>query len=170
MSEDNIENIDSTNDTAEELNINLDETSNEVDVDALKEQNKRLYARAKKAEGFVQDSNGSWVKRERPQTINNAVENKPYNILEDEVADLILDGYKKDEVKFIMANGGRKVLDDKSSYVAVAINSKREQRNTEDAVSQTSNKGFVASGGKTYTEEQLRNMTPEEMERVLPHN
>lgn len=90
-----------------------------------------------------------------------------YNILEDEVADLILSGYTKDETKFILANGGRKQLDNKDSYVAIAINAKRDQRKTEDAVSQTSSKGYV-SGGKTYTEADLKNMTPEEMMKVLP--
>ena len=169
MSDDNNVNIDTSNDTAGELDINLDETSNEVDVEALKEQNKRLFARAKKAEGFTQDAQGNWVKREKPQ-INNAVENKPYNILEDEVADLIFEGYKKDEVKFILANGGRKALDDKDSYVSLAIKAKKDQSRVEDAVSQTSSKGFVASGGKKYTEEQLKNMSVEEMEKVLPHN
>lgn len=170
MSDDNIVNIDTSNDTAGELDINLDDTSTEVDVDALKEQNKRLFARAKKAEGFTQDAQGNWVKREKPQTINNAVEHKPYNILEYDVADLIFEGYKKDEVKFILANGGRKALDDKDSYVSLAIKAKKEQSRVEDAVGQTSSKGFVASGGKTYTEEQLRNMSAEEMEKVLPHN
>lgn len=101
----------------------------------------------------------------------NRVESQPqrYNILEDEVADLILDGYSKDETKFILANGGRKALENKDSYVAIAINTKREQKRTEEAVSQTSSKSALSLGGKTYTEEQLKNMTPEEMERVLPH-
>lgn len=101
----------------------------------------------------------------------NRVESQPqrYNILEDEVADLILDGYSKDETKFILANGGRKALENKDSYVAIAINTKREQKRTEEAVSQTSSKSALSLGGKTYTEEQLRNMTPEEMEKVLPH-
>lgn len=104
----------------------------------------------------------------KPKEINNA-EVKPYNILEDEVADLILGGHTKDEVKFILANGGRKALEDKDSYVSIAINAKREQKRTEDAVSQTSNKGFVSPGGKTYSEDQLKNMSAEEMEKVLPH-
>ena len=96
-------------------------------------------------------------------------ESKPYNILEDEVADLILSGYKKDEVKFILANGGTKALNDKESFVSAAINAKREQRKTEDAVSQTSSSGGVSTGGKHYTDEQLRNMSSEELAKVLPH-
>jgi excinuclease UvrABC ATPase subunit len=96
-------------------------------------------------------------------------ESQPYNILEDEVADLILGGYDKEETRFILANGGRKALENKESFVSVAINAKRDQRRTEEAVSQTSNKGYVVQGGKSYSEEQLRNMSPEEMLKVLPH-
>lgn len=107
-------------------------------------------------------------KQVKPQIIKEE-STKPYNILDDEVADLILDGYSKDETKFILANGGRKTLENKDSYVAIAINTKREQRKTEEAVSQTSNKTGFQSGGKTYTEEQLKNMTVEEMEKILPH-
>ena len=106
-------------------------------------------------------------KKPSPLKITNKVEQKSYNILEDEVADLILSGHTKDETKFILANGGRKALEDKNSYVSIAINAKREQRKTEEAVSQTSNKAFVA-GGKTYSEADLKNMTPEEMMKVLP--
>jgi len=106
----------------------------------------------------------------KPKIIKNDVEgSSKYNILEDDVADLIFEGYKKDEVKFILANGGRKALEDKDSYVSIAINAKREQKKTEDAVSQTSNKGVVNSGGKEYTLNQLNNMSAEELEKILPH-
>lgn len=167
MQEENTVIIDTINDTTDEVIIDTTLDA-EARAKALEEQNKKLFARAKKAEGFVQDSNGNWVKKEKSQVINNKAEVKPYNILEDEVADLILDGYTKEETKFILANGGRKVLENKDSYVSVAINTKREQRKIEDLVSQTSNKGYVSTGGKTYTEEQLKNMTVEEMEKVLP--
>lgn len=167
MQEDKDVIIDTSIDTTDDVTIDTTLDA-EARAKALEEQNKKLFARAKKAEGFVQDSNGNWVKKEKPQVITNKAETKPYNILEDEVADLILDGYTKEETKFILANGGRKVLENKDSYVSVAINTKREQKKIENAVSQTSNKGYVSTGGKTYTEEQLKNMTVEEMEKVLP--
>jgi hypothetical protein len=164
-------NDDTLNIADEDTEIVLDITDDEedVDVEALKAQNKKLYERAKKAEGFTKQSDGSWVKTEQPKQITKKAVSSQYNILEDEVADLILGGYSKDETKFILANGGREALNNKDSFVAVAINAKREQRKTEEAVSQTSHKGYSTPGGKTFTEEQLRNMSPEEMERVLPH-
>lgn len=104
------------------------------------------------------------------RTIKNSVpEPKPYNILEDEVADLILEGYSKEDTKFILANGGRKALEDSNSYVSVAIHAKREQKRAEQAASETPQGGYAFQGGKSYSEEQLRNMSPEEMEKVLPH-
>lgn len=160
---------DNTQNVEEEVELVITDDAEEVDIEALKEQNKKLYARAKKAEGFVLQSDGSWVKRQTQQPITKVAEPQKYNILEDEVADLILDGYSKDETKFILANGGRQALENKDSYVSIAISAKRQQRKTEEAVSQTSSRGFVSQGGKTYTEEQLRNMSVEEMEKVLPH-
>ncbi len=46
------------------------------DVESLKEQNKKLFERAKKAEGFVKDSDGHWVKKPK-------VEPKPETKSED---------------------------------------------------------------------------------------
>lgn len=53
MENENIENADSPNGEVED---------NTEDLEALKEQNKKLYARAKKAEGFVLEE-GQWVKK-----------------------------------------------------------------------------------------------------------
>ena len=44
--------------------ITLDENS---EVTTLKEQNRQLFARAKKAEGFEQDGDGKWVKAQKPE-------------------------------------------------------------------------------------------------------
>lgn len=65
------------NEYGDDINPNKDVQDDVVvddndDVDALKEkfdkiseQNKQLFARAKKAEGFIQNDNGEWVKAER---------------------------------------------------------------------------------------------------------
>lgn len=96
-------------------------------------------------------------------------ESKQYNILEDEVFDYLNEGYSKDEIKFIMANGGRDALKDPNSLVSIAVKTRREQREAEKASSQTSNKsGFVAAG-KEYTPEQLSQMSVAELEKILPH-
>ena len=66
---DEIEDLDSTNQENENDNsTNINDTSddNTEDVEALKEQNKKLFARAKKAEGFVLE-NGQWIKKPQPK-------------------------------------------------------------------------------------------------------
>lgn len=63
-------NVDTQNDEIEEVEP-LEE--GEDDVEAIKaynakitEQNKQLFARAKKAEGFVKDKDGKWVRETKP--------------------------------------------------------------------------------------------------------
>lgn len=48
--------------------------ADEDDAEALKEANRKLFARAKKAEGFVQDKEGNWVKK-TPKPAPKPVEN-----------------------------------------------------------------------------------------------
>ena len=60
--EEEIENLDSQ---IEEGDNSVQEES-QVDVEALKEQNKQLFARAKKAEGFTLKE-GKWVKEPKPE-------------------------------------------------------------------------------------------------------
>lgn len=57
-------------DTEEEIIIADDATQEEKDEASKKliESNKRLYARAKKAEGFVQDKDGKWTKSVKTET------------------------------------------------------------------------------------------------------
>jgi multidrug efflux pump subunit AcrB len=58
------ENDNSTNDTSD--------VDNTEDVEALKEQNKKLFARAKKAEGFIL-VNGEWIKKPQPKEVKQEV-------------------------------------------------------------------------------------------------
>lgn len=59
-----IENIDSLNDESadDELDAETDIVKVKETAKTLKSNNKKLYARTKKAEGFVQDKDGKWVK------------------------------------------------------------------------------------------------------------
>ena len=68
MQDTNTENLDSQNEEiTEEVAETTEETTEEVDVEALKEQNKKLFERAKRAEGFIQDKDGNWVKKSKPE-------------------------------------------------------------------------------------------------------
>jgi hypothetical protein len=67
--------IDSLNDeNASEVKEQL-----KAEADTLAENNKQLFARAKKAEGFEQDSEGKWVKVEKPQPPEAKPEEKKPN-------------------------------------------------------------------------------------------
>lgn len=130
------------------------------DVEALKEELakkdkivKQVLARAKAAEAKVKTA---------PQPI------KVDSSTEDERLDLRLDGYSKDEVTFIMANGGRKVLDDKDSYVSIALNTKREQRAAEQAAGKTDDTSGMSPIERKYSPEALKNMSAADLEKILP--
>jgi len=151
--------IDSTTNTEMDTDIILDDASGEVDVEALKEQNKKLFERAKKAE----------AKLKQVKPTQNITNDKPNTYgIDDEVLDLRLEGYSKSDVEFIMKNGGRKSLEDKNSLVAIAINQKKEQERAERASSQTSDTSSMSEVERKYTPEQLNNMSVSDLEKILP--
>lgn len=86
--------------------------------------------------------------------------------LSEEVIELRLDGYSKDEVEFIMRNGGRKALDD--DMVKAALQVKREQRKAEEEASKIPDTSGMTDVERKYTPEQLENMSVEELEKILP--
>lgn len=137
----------------------------------LEETNKKLYARTKEAEGFTQDSNGSWVKKEKPEekpiTTNTSV--TPKDILKSDEFVLHRKGYDETEIEVIMNNGGMKILDDKANPITLGIEAHREQRGAEDASSRVNSHSQLSEVERKYTPEQLRNMTAAELSKILPH-
>ncbi len=138
------------------------------------EARRQLTARAKKAEELAKTEREARIRAEeaKPEpTIKN--EDAPKG--EDERLELRLDGYSKEEVNYIMANGGRKSLEDKNSYTAIAINTRREQLKAEKAASDTQGK----SGEDQFREVNFnipRNPSVQDlkksvtdMEKILPH-
>lgn len=147
----------------EEENLDLDDTE---DVEALKEQlqkerdaRRQLTARAKRAEEALKTA----PKPESPTLEANA-EDK----INDEAIDLRLDGYSKDEVSFILKNGGRKALET-NSYVSTAINAMREQRKAEDEASKAKDTSGVTTFEKKFPQDKLEKMSAEELAKILPH-
>lgn len=152
----------------------IDSTLSDAEkVVALEEQNKKLFERAKKGEGFVKDSAGNWIKKtstdakpsDNLPTGNTNSNDKMYTR---EEFDLRMDGYSDKEVDFISKNGGRKSLEDSSSFVSVAIRSSQEQRKAEIAASRTSGSGGVGETGSKLTIEQMNSMPLKDLEAVLP--
>ncbi len=157
--EDNIENEDSLN-----LDLDLGDESNPT---GPSESEKKLFARAKKAEAELK------ALKAKSQNLDNLpAENKPAPKLDDqlwEVADYIREGYSRNEVAFITANGGREALKDPNSLVSLAIKSAKEQRQAEDAGSKTSDASGLSEVERKYTPQQLKEMSREELAKILPH-
>lgn len=139
--------------------INLEETTE--DVEKLKETNKRLYERAKRAEADKKVL--SEQLKQKPQDITRT----EYS-LNDEVVDLRLDGYSKSDVDFIMKNGGRKTLEDKTSYVSIAINARKEQARAEAEANKTVDTSTMSEIERKYTPDQLKNMSLDELKKIVP--
>ena len=131
-------------------------------------QNARLYARAKTAEGFTQEADGSWVKKEKPA--DPVI--PPSGVKADDqlwdIADYIREGYSREDVAFIVANGGRKALEDPNSYVSIAIKSKMDQRRAEIAAAGATDTSGMSEVERKYTPEQLKAMSSEELAKILP--
>jgi hypothetical protein len=143
-------------DESTELDLNLDDTE---DVEALKAElarerqaKKQILARAKAAEEKIKKApKAEPQKAEAPQ-------------LDAEILDLRLEGYTVDEAQFIKTNGGRKALE--NPFVKKAIETIREQKKAEQAIpDEDLGKSEIE---RKYTQEQLRNMSTEELLKILP--
>lgn len=147
-----------------ELEITLDGTE---DATAINEKlanaekaKKQLLARARKAEARVKELAPAPVAA--PSSVVEAT-------LDNDILDLRLDGYTKEEAKFVLANGGRKVLEDPTHFVTIALNTKREQAKAEAEASKAADTSGMSEVERKYTTEQLQNMTAEELAKILPH-
>lgn len=101
------------------------------------EARRQLTARAKDAETKLKTEREARIKLEEGKSDITSTSAPT----EDERLELRLNGYSKEEVNYIMANGGAKVLEDKNSYTAIAINTRREQMKAEQAAGQTGEAG-----------------------------
>lgn len=135
---------------------------------------RQLTARAIKAETDAKSEREKRIKAEESTvTTTTNTEDAPKG--EDERLELRLDGYSKEEVNYIMANGGRKSLEDKNSYTAIAINTRREQLKAEQAANDTQGK----SGEDQFREVNFNlpknpsvqdlKKSISDMEKALPH-
>lgn len=150
----------------QELEINLDAEVSDVDTlqaelakksDAIRQ----LTARAKAAEDLVKKS-----RETSKQATPTVTETPSRDVQLDEITDLRLDGYTREEVAFIMKNGGRKSLEE-NTFVKVAIEKIREQKKAEQAIpDDTSGKSDIE---RKYTPEQLKNMSSADLKKILPH-
>ncbi len=162
MAEETIVAADTGADGTAETEITATDTD---DVGTLREKlakaeeaKKQIHARAIRAEKALKekgDGQSSFTKEQGG--------------LNDDVVDLRLDGYSKEDVAFIMKNGGRKVLEDKTSYVTIAINARREQAKAEAEANKVVDTSGMSEVERKFTVEQLKAMPTAELKKILPH-
>lgn len=139
---------------------------NDIDLDLEVEQEPDWKAEALKYKSIAERRKQQLEERTQKKP-TEPLQEKSYT-LNDEVVDLRLEGYSKDDVNFIMANGGRKVLEDKNSYVTIALKARKEQAQAEAAANKVVDTTGMTDIERKYTPEQLQNMSLEELKKIVP--
>ncbi len=158
---------------AEADNVNID-TSNDAVVpptetaeerlSRLEETNRKLYERTKKAEAEAK------ALKEKPAISEvRASEIRPSDILKADEFKLYRAGYTESEIDLIMHNGGAKLLEDKTNPLVLGLQAVKEQRGAEDAAGQVHDTSGMSDIERKYTEQDMRNMKKEDLEKLLPH-
>lgn len=155
MSEQDTEKQDSDNTVDEEITNDTEETTEDSNEDAgaLKEKNRQLYARLKKAEGELK------AKKETP-----AEPRSPDQHLER--LELRVDGYADGEIVEIMKLGGKKALE--NPIVKKAIDELKTQRIAEGA--QVDSDSATSDITRKYSTADLEKMSTADLEKILPRS
>lgn len=127
-------------------------------VESLQEKNKQLYARLKKAEEEAKAAKEA----ARSTTAGEATQGIPS--AEVERLTLKVDGYNDDEIAKIMDLGGLKALS--NPLVKKAVEVMRDERKAEAA--QVDTDGATSDISRKYSTADLRKMSAEELEKILP--
>lgn len=133
----------------------------ELDVEELKAK----AAKADEYKGFAERTaaeNKELKRKLQPQDLKT---NEASPIPEDrlERQDLRIEGYSRDEVDFLMQNGGQKALD--NPIVMAGIEAMRKKAKSTEATPSGTGKSTVY---QKYTEQDLRRMSAEELEKIIP--
>lgn len=140
----------------------METTDSEVDVEAIKEQNRQLYERTKKAEAKVKELESK--PKPEPSSTNSSAStdsgDERFERLE-----LKTDGYKDDEIDVLMQNGGKRALDNK--IVMAGIEAMRKEAKSLGATPSGTGKSQVY---QKFTERDLKNMPLDELEKIIPQD
>lgn len=120
---------------------------------------KQVTARAHQAEAKLKNNSVATKETKQPVDGNKEIFN--------DALELRLQGYSKEEVEFIIKNGGVKSVTD-NPFVKAAVETMKEQRKAEQSVSTTdTGKSEIET---KFTPEQIAKMSVEELEKHLPHS
>ena len=128
----------------------------ELDVEALKQKAEKADEYKKYADRVAAEN--KTLKKSLPTNqsspdINERIERQ----------DLRIEGYSKEEVEFLMQNGGQKALDNK--LVLAGIEAMRKETKSKEATPSGTGKSAVY---QKFTEQDLRKMPAEDLEKIIP--
>lgn len=136
----------------------------------LEATNKKLYERTKKAEAEAKEAREAVVK---PAISEPVIQNQPIqrasDILKADEFKLYRAGYTESEIDLIMHNGGAKLLEEKTNPLVLGLQAAKEQRGAEDAASATRDSSGLSDIERQYSEQDMRNMKKEDLEKLIPH-
>jgi hypothetical protein len=134
----------------------------------LEETNKKLYERTKKAEAEAKEARAK-ANEVKPVISEPTVVPKASDILKQDEFKLYRQGYTESEIDLIMHNGGMKILEDKKNPLVLGLIASKEQRGAEDAASRVTEGSGLSDIERKYTEQDMRNMKKEDLEKLIPH-
>ncbi len=131
----------------------------------IEETNKKLYKRMKDAEAEAKEAKAKLS--EIKPTISDPSVPKASDILKQDEFKLYRAGYTEVEIDLIMHNGGMKILEDKTNPLVLGLIASKEQRGAEDAASRVSDSSGLSDIERKYTEQDMRNMKKEDLEKLI---
>ena len=161
---------DPINENDDSLNVTppADETA-EQRLSRLTETNKKLYERTKEAEALAKELKTK-LSEVKPALINTEQPiTKPSDILKADEFKLYRAGYSESEIDLIMHNGGAKILEDLKNPLVLGLKAAKEQRSAEQAASMTSDSVGTSDLERKFTEQQMRQMSKEDLAKLIPH-
>lgn len=156
-----IEELDSTTETEEETDKTPDDSDKKEEKPEPTESEKRLYARLKQKEEKLKKAEEELVKLKSKADPANP---QQFATKEDLERIELRSTYSAEIVDAIMDAGGRKSLD--NPVIKAGIDSMVKKEKSKQA---TPNVGSNSPVYKNHTQEELKNMTVEQLEKILPH-
>jgi hypothetical protein len=133
--------------------------SEEVDIEALKAQAAKADEYKSYADRVVKE-NKELKKKSEPLTTKQSSSDSDERF---ERLELKTEGYKSEEVDFLMQNGGRKALE--NPIVMAGIEAARKKQKSLDATPSGTGKSPVY---QKFTEQDLKKMPLEDLEKIVP--
>ncbi len=130
----------------------------EVDIETLKAKAEKADEYKKYADRVAAENAKLKKSKETLPTNDSSPSDERFERLE-----LKTEGYKGEEVDFLMQNGGRKALE--NPLVIAGIDAMRKKQKSTEATPSGTAKSAVY---QKYTEQDLRKMSAEDLEKIVP--